>query len=355
MKRIKKLQNKFKENNIDCFLVTSMKNIYYLTDFSGDAGILLITPRKAKLITDYRFTGDVTERIKDAEVCFTKKNYFTELSKHRLIKRKDRIGFEAKNISYSLYWQLRKKMDWLKFKSFDSFVEQFRIKKTEKEVKYINEACKIADNAFKEVLQFIKPGVKEIEIAAELEYRMKKHGGEKPAFDTIVASGPRSSTPHGTASEKKLKKGEFITMDFGTYYRGYASDMTRTVFLGSPSKKDRNIYETVYESQKKAREAVKEGVKLKDLDKIARDHISEKGFGDYFTHSLGHGVGLEVHEKPSLSYKNEKEIAQKGMVITIEPGIYIPDYQGVRIEDTVLVDGDKPKILTNASRELMTL
>jgi len=353
--RVKELQSKFKSNNIDCFLVTSIKNIYYLTGFTGDASILFISPRKVRLITDYRFQGEVVDRVQNAEVCLTKKKYFEKLATERVIKRKERIGFESNHVSYDLYWKLRKKFDWLKFKSFDSFVEDLRIRKSEEEIENIRKACKIGDRAFSEVLNYIRPGVREIEIAAELEYRMKKLGGEKVAFDTIVASGFRSSIPHGTASDKKIKNGEFITLDFGTYYKGYASDMTRTVFLGTPTDKDKKIYEIVYNAQKLARDTTKAGTKLKKLDGVARNYIEKSGYGKYFTHSLGHGLGLDVHEAPAVSYKNNNGIVEDGIVFTIEPGIYIPDYQGIRIEDTIAIQNSKVDVLTKSKRELIVL
>ena len=354
-KRIKDLQSKFKDNNIDCFLVTSLKNIYYLSGFTGDAGILFISPRKAKLITDYRFQGEIIDRVQDAEICLTKNKYFDELARERIIKRKARVGFESRHVSYNLYWELRKRFSWLKFKSFDSFVEDLRVKKSKDEIKNIKKSCEISDKAFSGVLDYIKVGVKEIEIAAELEYRMKRLGSEKVAFDTIVASGFRSSIPHGTASDKKIKKGEFIVLDFGNYYNGYASDITRTVFIGNPTKKDKKIYDVVFNAQKLAREAIKLGVKIKYLDSIARKHIESNGYGKYFTHSLGHGIGLDVHETPIVSYKNHNGVLEEGMVFTIEPGIYLPDYQGIRIEDTVAVKNKKGKTLTNSERELIIL
>jgi Xaa-Pro aminopeptidase len=352
--RITKLQNQFKEKNIDCFLVTSKENIFYLTNFTGDSSILFIAPRKALLITDYRFQGEVVDKVKNADICVTRKAYIEELSSHRIAKRKSRIGFEAADISYGLYWELRKKFDWLKFKSFDSFVEDLRITKTKEEIGKIKKACSILDKSFEEAITYIKEGVTETDIAIELEYRMKKAGGEKPAFETIIASGYRSSIPHGVASNKKIKKGEFITIDFGTTYEWYNSDITRTAFLGTPTKKDKEIYETVYNAQKLAIESVKENMKTRDLDKVARDFISKSGFGDYFSHSLGHGVGLGVHEKPSIS-KKDNCCLKKGMVFTIEPGIYIPGYQGVRIEDTIALENSNPTLLTNSKRELMVL
>lgn len=352
--RIKRIQNQFKEKNIDCFLVTSRENIFYLTGFRGDSGLLFIAPRKALLITDYRFQGEMVENVRNAEVSLTHKGLIEELSSHRIVKRKSRSGFESRDISYSLYWELREKLDWLKFKSFDSFVEDLRITKTEEEIEKIKKACEILDGVFKETIGYIKEGVKETEIAAELEYRMKRAGGEKPAFQTIVASGYRSSIPHGVASNKKIKKGEFITVDFGTTYQGYSSDITRTAFLGTPNKKDKKIYEVVYRAHELALQSVKEDMKAKDLDKVARSFIDKSGYGKFFSHSLGHGVGLKIHEPPSIS-KKDNSCLKKGMVFTIEPGIYIPNYQGVRIEDTIALKDSKPSLLTNSKRDLLVL
>jgi len=352
--RIARLREQFREKNIDCFLVTSRENIFYLTNFTGDSGILFITPRKVLLITDYRFQGEIVDKVKSADVCLTKRSYIAELASHRKAKRKVRIGFESQDISYSLYWELRKKLNWLKFKSFDSFVEDLRITKTNEEIIKIKKACGILDKSFEEAITYIKEGVTEIDIAIELEYRMKKAGGEKPAFETIVASGYRSSIPHGVATNKEIKKGEFITIDFGTTYQWYNSDITRTIFFGIPTNKDKRIYETVYKAQKLVIESTKENIKTRDLDKVARDFITKNGFGEYFSHSLGHGVGLGIHEKPNIS-KKDNNCLKTGMVFTIEPGIYIPDYQGVRIEDTIALEGDTPTLLTNSKRELMVL
>jgi Xaa-Pro aminopeptidase len=287
-------------------------------------------------------------------VCLTRKDYIEELSRHRIAKRKSRSGFEARNITYSRYWKLREKLNWLKFKSFDSFVEDLRITKDKEEIDKIRKACSILDKAFEATITYIKEGVTEQEIATELEYRTRKYGGEKPAFETIVASGKRSSIPHGVATNKKIKKGEFITIDFGTKYQGYSSDITRTVFLGTPTKRDIEIYETVYSAQNLVLQSIKENIKTKELDKIARDFISKNGFGEYFSHSLGHGVGLNVHEMPGIS-KKDNHYLKKGMVFTIEPGVYIPDYQGVRIEDIIALENNRPTLLTNSKRELIAL
>ena len=229
-----------------------------------------------------------------------------------------------------------------------------RVIKDEDEIKLMKKAASIGDKALEQVLKIIKPGVMEIEIAAELEYQMRKLGGEGTSFDTIVASGKRSAIPHGVASKKRVKKGELITIDFGTFYKGYASDMTRTFALGKPSKQLIEIYDVVYNAQKNAREKVKLGMKMKEVDALARNYIAQKGYGDRFTHSLGHGVGLNVHERPHVSQQS-KEVLKEGMVITIEPGVYVPGKGGVRIEDMVVFINGKKTILTRFPRELQIL
>jgi len=351
--RMSKLQKRLSELKIDAFLITNMKNIYYLTGFTGDSGILFVTRRKALLITDYRFQGDIVENIKDADFTLSKERYTMELVRQKIFKGKKTIGFESASVSYGSLKSIKKVLK-KKMKPIEGAVEELREIKDEKEITYLKKAASIGDKALLKVLDIIKPGIKEKDIAAELEYQMKKLGGEKPSFDTIVASGYRSGTPHGVASDKKIRKNEFITMDFGNFYKGYASDMTRTIYVGKPSKKELDIYNTVYQAQKEARTKFQVGMKLKDIDKIARDYITAKGYGENFTHSLGHGVGLNIHEKPFVSFKS-KGVLKDGMVFTIEPGIYINNFCGVRIEDTVAVFNGKKIELTKSKRELITL
>ncbi len=212
----------------------------------------------------------------------------------------------------------------------------------------------IAEQAFENVLPLIKVGVSEKDIAIELEYQMAKLGSERPAFDTIVASGERGALPHGKASNKKLMGNEFIVFDFGAVYNGYHSDITRTVYFGNPTEEEILVYNIVLEAQKKAEEIIEEGLQCNFVDKVARDIIQENGFGNYFGHGLGHGVGLEIHELPRLSPKSDM-VLKKGMVVTIEPGIYIPGKFGVRIEDMVVVDKSGSKILNKLTNDLIII
>jgi len=215
-------------------------------------------------------------------------------------------------------------------------------------------AARIADKAFNRICKLIKPGITERDIALELEFYMKKLGATSTSFTSIVASGERSALPHGTATDKKIKEGEFLTLDFGCVYNGYCSDMTRTVVIGKANERQREIYSVVLEAQEKALKYIKPGVKGCDVDRVARDIIKEKGFGQYFGHGLGHSLGLEIHESPRLS-PTSNDILQEGMVVTDEPGIYIPDFGGVRIEDLVLVTATGFEVLSNSPKELIEL
>ncbi|HEX9060036.1 MAG TPA: M24 family metallopeptidase, partial [Clostridia bacterium] len=240
------------------------------------------------------------------------------------------------------------------FVPLEGLIEKLRIKKDDSEIKKIKDAVKVADDTFSHVLKLIKPGVAEIEIAAEIEYYMKKNGAKGPSFETIVASGKRAALPHGVASEKKLEIGDAVTMDYGAIYGEYCSDMTRTVFLGKPADELLKIYRIVLDAQLKAIEGAIAGVSGKDIDAIARGHIETNGYGNCFGHGLGHGVGLEIHEEPRLSPMGNL-IMKDGMVVTVEPGIYVTGLGGVRIEDMIVINGEKPEILTSSTKELIIL
>jgi Xaa-Pro aminopeptidase len=240
------------------------------------------------------------------------------------------------------------------FRPTENLIESLSVRKDSEEIKHIRKAVRIADKAFSDILDRIKPGVREKDIAFELEYNMRSQGAEGAAFDLIVASGQRSSMPHGVASAKKLRKGDFVTLDFGCFYRGYASDITRTVVLGKATKRQKTIYEVVLAAQKKACKAVRPGLHCSRLDGVAREIIMKAGFGDNFGHGLGHGIGLKVHDNPTLNPRST-DVLLEGMVTTIEPGIYIPNWGGVRIEDDVLVTSSGGQVLSKSPKELLEL
>jgi Xaa-Pro aminopeptidase len=264
-----------------------------------------------------------------------------------------RLGFETDYVSFETYGLLSKalagpelcpvKLDFL------------RAQKSQAEIALIQEAVAIADTAFTQILDIVHIGMSERELSFELETRMRKLGSEKPAFDTIVASGKRSALPHGLASDKLLESGDFVTLDFGAVYQGYHSDMTRTLVMGSATEKQRQVYQTVLAAQLEGVQAVKAGRLCRDVDAAARDVIAAAGYNEFFGHGLGHCVGLMIHEEPRLSPANEAGRLAENMVVTVEPGIYIPEWGGVRIEDIVVVTAGGCDILTTSSKQLIEI
>ena len=352
--RLIKIREKFNKSDIDAILITKRENYIYLSGFTGTSAHLLITKENAFLITDFRYVQQAARQAPlykivkyQGDVAVEINNLLTRLA----IKK---LGFEADDISYSKYLDMKKKFAATELIPQKGFTESLRITKNKEEIECIKKAAEIADGAFNYVLNYIKPGVKENEIASELEYYIKKNGAEGPSFETIVASGVRSAMPHGVASEKELQSGDVITMDFGAIYNGYCSDITRTVFLGNTNNKIKEIYDIVLKVQIEALNGAFKGKTGREIDAIARGMITEAGYGENFGHGLGHGVGLEIHEEPRLSLTSET-IMENGMVVTIEPGIYVEGLGGVRIEDTIVINNNNPLVLTKAPKELIII
>jgi len=355
-KRIGKLRKKFGEKNIEAVLITNPANIFYLSGFTGSAGFIFAAPEKAYLITDFRYEEqaekEISLQIFDLVICSTKIiDRIKDLVESENIKR---LGIEAKHMTVDFYNELNEKLSRCSLIPVTGIVEELRTVKDEEEVDRIKKAAQIADSAFDYIIKFIKPGLKEIEVAAEIEYFMRRNGASKASFDIIAASGERSALPHGTAGERKLGNGNLLLMDFGAVYKGYCSDITRTVVIGKASEKQRKVYDIVFEAQNRALETAAVNMTCSELDGLARSVIAEYGMGDKFGHSLGHGVGIEVHEAPAVS-KNSREVLSPGMVITIEPGIYIKGWGGVRIEDMVLVTEKGLQVLTFSTKELLEI
>jgi len=330
-------------DEISHFLITKIENIRYLTNFSGEEGFLIYDKQKFILLVDGRFTTQAKEEVyKDIEVVEYKPPFVDFIFENYSIEK---LGFED-TILFSLYNKLREKFELI---PLSEVVEKERIVKRENEIKHINEAQKIAEISFLETLKSIKENVTEIELNAELEYQMRKRGGEKNAFDFIILFGERGALPHGKPSNRKLKNGDIIIFDFGTVVDGYHSDCTRMVTFGKITEEAEKVIKIVEEAQKIGIDGIREGVGVVDLDKKVREYIKEKGYGEFFNHSLGHGVGLEIHEKPYLSPRGEGEL-KTGMVVTIEPGIYLPGKFGVRIEDLLVVEKDGARDLTRIDK-----
>ncbi|SDK55558.1 M24 family metallopeptidase [Sediminibacillus albus] len=353
MGKLEKLRAAIKESNIDALLITSAKNRRYITGFTGTAGVALVSADEALFITDFRYTEQANEQVKDFQIIEHKQPIHLEVAEQLKKMGSKTLGFEKNDLTYGIYQQYSDKVD-AEFVPTSGIVEKLRLIKSHEELNIIKSAAKIADAAFEHILTFIKPGVKEIEVSNELEFFMRKQGAASSSFDIIVASGLRSALPHGVASEKEIKSGELVTLDFGALYQGYASDITRTVAVGKISDELKTIYDTVLQAQLKGMEGIKAGITGKEADALTRDYIAEKGFGEYFGHSTGHGLGLDVHEGPMLSYRSEQTL-EEGMVVTVEPGIYVPNVGGCRIEDDTLVTKNGNESLSFAPKELITL
>ena len=353
--RIKKLRNILQKENLDALLVTSLPHVRYLCGYSGTNGMILISPEISVFLTDFRYQKQAKEQVKDLKVVIAQRDLFTSLPDIALLKGKRiKMGFEAEHLSCKVYQRLKSLLPECLLVPTEKVVETLTIKKDKSEIEKIKKAISITDRVFSEILDFIKPGVRELELSAEMEYKMKRYGSSTPYFETIVASGKRAALPHGVASSKKIGKNEFVTMDFGAVFDGYTADMTRTVVVGKANKKQREVYNIVLKAQTRAISKVKSRMKACDLDRTAREVIKKAGYGKYFGHGLGHGIGILIHDNPAVNSTNQ-QLLEPGMVVTIEPGIYIPNWGGVRIEDDVLITQRGCEILTTSEKKLIEL
>ena len=355
MTRIQELTSQFSKHNIDALLVTSLSNIRYLTGFSGSAGSVLITKNKNYFISDFRYLSQSAEEVsKDFEIIIFAQgslDYIADIAKKENLKN---IGFESHIASFNTVKGLKEKFPDLNFVPVDSLIEPIIGKKNEDEIEKTKKAVEITDKTFEMILGMIKPGMTENELAAEITYIHRKLGAETNAFEPIVASGIRSAFPHARPTDKKIAKGEFLKLDFGCVYKGLRSDLTRTIGIGSLNAEQKKIYSIVKEAQQKALDAVKAGEHTKDIDSVARNHITENGYGKNFGHGLGHGLGYDTHEGPYLNQRMDF-VLDVNNIITIEPGIYVEGLGGVRIEDDVIVKTDGCEILNTSPKELIIL
>ncbi|UAC47214.1 aminopeptidase P family protein [Bacillus aquiflavi] len=353
MEKLNKLRSEFDRFGIDGMLITSMYNRRYMTGFTGTAGVALISGEKAVFITDFRYVEQASKQAEGYDIV----QHSGQIEKEIGIQAKklgiNKLGFEEEHVTYANY-KVYKEVIEGQLIPVAEVIEKLRLIKNDSEIKILKEAADIADAAFKHILDFIRPGKSELEVSNELEFFMRKCGATSSSFDTIVASGYRSALPHGVASEKIIEQGDFVTLDFGAYYKGYVSDITRTVAVGQPDENLKEIYSIVLEAQLRGVEGIKPGLTGKEADALTRDYITEKRYGQYFGHSTGHGIGLEVHEGPGLSSRSNT-ILKPGMVVTVEPGIYIPGHGGVRIEDDIVITKDHNEALTHSTKELIIL
>lgn len=336
----------------EAVLITSPHNMRYFSGFSGE-GAVLFTFDKKFLFTDSRYIEQAESETTDFLRTETNDylGFACKILNENCCKK---VLVEDNEISARDYDRMSKALENCEIIFGSEKINTLRMVKTDEELEKIRQAEEIGCKAFEHILDFIKPDVCEKNIALEIEYFMKKQGAEGISFETIVSSGKRTSLPHGTPSDKKIQKGDFVTMDFGCTVDGYCSDMTRTVVVGRASDEQKKIYDTVKEAQQIGLDTIRQGIRGCDADKAAREYIEKCGFGQYFRHSLGHGVGLLVHEMPNLSPKSQI-VLEKNMVVSCEPGIYIPDFGGVRIEDLVVVKKDGCENLTRVTKELIEL
>lgn len=353
MLKLQKLRKILQEQNIDGILITNEYNRRYMTGFTGTAGVAIVSQNDAVFITDFRYTEQATAQIKDYRIVQHEVTLLEEIATQVKAMGIKLLGFERDSVSYGTY-ELYKNVIQADLVPVSGLIEKIRLIKTGQEINIIKVACEIADHAFTHILDFIKPGKTELDVSNELEFFMRQQGATQSSFDTIVASGLRSALPHGVATNKVIEKGDFVTLDFGALYNGYISDITRTVAVGEPSEKLVEMYNTVLASQLLALEKVGPGLTGIQADAIARDYLTEKGYGEAFGHSLGHGIGLEVHEGPGLSKRSET-VLEPGMAVTIEPGVYVPGVGGVRIEDDILITESGNELLTHSTKELIIL
>ena len=349
--RLKRFRDKIEKENkeIEWLLVINLKNLNYLSGFDGEGFALIEAGGKNYLLTDSRFTEQAQKESPDYEILTdeAKKKNARILALKKIIEKNKikKIAFESSNLSYADFKRYSESFDSVKFFPTENLIEQIRMVKDKEEIIKMKKAAQIATESLKDVFEMIEPGIKELDIASELAYTMRKKGAQKEAFETIVVSGERSSLPHGKPSEKKIDEGELITIDMGANYQNYNSDITRTIIMGKENQKQKEIFSIVFEAQKAALNFLKPGVKCKEVDSVARDIITKKGYGKYFSHGLGHGVGLDIHELPRVSFSDDT-VLLPGMVVTIEPGIHLPEVGGVRIEDSVLITEEGYEILT---------
>ncbi len=354
--RYQKLQKVLEEKNLDAVLVSDGYNMRYLSGFTGATGYLLITKNSRTLFTDSRYTIAATAQAQDYKVVEvdSSRDYCAVINKVLEAEKISVLGFEAQQVRYSEYEMLKERLVAKELVPLKNELANLRRIKTAEEIELHRHAEHIGDIAFEEVLHHIRPGVTELEIAAKLEYIMKLNGADKLSFESIVASGVNSSKPHAEPGQRRIEKGDFVTMDFGCVYNGYCSDMTRTIVVGKADKKQKEIYSTVLKAQQAVLTMLKPGLKGKEYDKVARDIIYGAGYEGYFGHGLGHSVGLKIHENPRFSMM-EEDIIEAGMIMTVEPGIYIPDFGGVRIEDMVVITEEGYENFTHSNKELIEL
>jgi Xaa-Pro aminopeptidase len=355
MSRTDKAREKMQKAKLDALLVTDLANIRYLSGFSGSTSTVLITRDRSIIFVDFRYVLQAGVECPGYEVIEFTGDVFTAVVDIMNAMGRIRLGFESEHVTHARHLRLRSLLSKeIRLVGTKQLVENLRLVKDSGEIEKIRRAAKLLDDCFLHMLDYIRVGMTEREVALEIDVYMRKHGARKEGFDTIAAAGPNAAYPHHQPTEAILKRGQVLKLDYGALLDGYNSDITRTVFLGEPDERGREIYGIVLEAQVAAANAIRPGLKGKAIDAVARDLITERGYGDNFGHGLGHSLGIDVHDGPLFTKRSEYVLAP-GMVGTIEPGIYIEGWGGVRIEDDVVVTEDGCEILTHASKELIVI
>ena len=359
-RRQKNLREHLATTRFDALLISHLPNIQYLCGFTGSAGFLLVAENENIFFTDVRYDTQAHEQVEGAKIVIARTaalkavgDWFTAKQKGR--RRRYTIGIEGEHFTLGEAKRLNSLLpSSVTLKPASAAVEQARMVKDENELQRLRAAVRLGASLFERALEVLRPGVKEVDVAAEMEFAARRAGAEGMSFPTIIASGPRSALPHGRASGQTIAAGGFVVCDFGVILESYCSDQTRTVWVGPPAEEARQAYEAVREAQQAAIDAVAPGVAVSEVDAAARKSLTKAGLAKHFTHSTGHGVGLEIHEAPRVA-AGQKEVLRPGMVITIEPGVYFPGKWGVRIEDMVAVTESGCEVLTPTSKDFLAV
>ena len=357
-RRLRALRHKMRDQGVGALIVTHLPDVRYLCGFTGSNAVLCVSATRAALFTDGRYTVQAKEQTRSARVLISETSALADACAWLASTGVKRAYFSPEQTTVAALARMREAIDGRKRNFFvpleEPLVTSLRMIKDADELAAMEKAALLGCELFEELLPFLEAGVAEIAVAAELEYAARRRGAEGMSFETIVASGPRSALPHGHASAAKLPRNGFVTLDFGVILGNYCSDMTRTIHLGQLSRYERSAYDAVLAAQEGAVEAVRPGATCGEVDGAARGVLREAGLDEYFTHSTGHGVGIEIHEAPRIAKEQDVELVP-GMVVTIEPGIYIAGKFGIRIEDMVVVTDRAQRVLTPAPKALIEL
>ena len=353
-RRLKAVRSELRSHGADAVLLTFLPDVRWACGFSGSNGILIVDERDAHFVTDGRYLVQAREEVRGAKVHVPGYQLFEHVRDERLLRRARSVLFQSDHVSAAQLEQLRSMFETVDFIPAEGLLVQHVARKDDEEVESLRVAQSLTDDVFTYLLGVIRPGITEKELAAEIVYQHLRRGADAMSFAPIVAAGSRGALPHARPSDRRIEKGDLLVLDFGCFLDGYASDMTRTVAVGQPEEEAAALYSLVLDAQQRAIEAARAGMTSIELDAVARNVIESGGYGDFFTHGLGHGLGLQIHEWPKVSYHVE-HILPEGAAVTIEPGIYIPERFGIRIEDIIVLREGGCENLTGSRKDLIVL